>query len=582
MPDGGRLWRLKVEMKDALSTNAYYDQFWLPEGAKFFVYSEETGQSIGAITSEFIEGSREVPIQFATALIYGESVVFEYYQPSSVKFPAIISISHIGYGYRFIDDLNQMSLRNFGDANSCHININSSIGNNWQQYEKHAVARVSVRGPNGSGWCSCALVNNTNNDYTPYVLTADHCLMGLDAINNNNASQYVFYWEYEHSGDQNLSNEPWLVSTTGATVKANNSYTDFALLQLIQDPRNNSLVFPYYLGWERATTVLGGAVGIHHPKGDVKKISQMSQIYSNNYPISWSNAPSSAPQTHWVAYIYNGYSEGGSSGSPLINSSRRVVGQLHGSESYSYCTPKSAFYGRFDLSWAGNNATDSRRRLKDWLDPKGDNPQSFNGIAYNTDNIFFTGSVSKNYYELWFNQFQDGPLFVCPGAFVLNFKSNKSNLTFSYSGSGSYSFSNLGGGNYRINGTFDDAVGSMSFFTFTSGTASAGLSFFVDCNNVYSNSFPISAIDWSLGVNVEQMNRFNNITDILKLPDSQISGAFGSISIYVEDKTQICIYNTSGQVVVKQIVSAGSTRINLPSGLYFVLLGSSTHKVFVK
>jgi hypothetical protein len=67
-----------------------YDKFWLPEGAKFFVYSEDTEQYIGAITSEYIGGSRENPIEFATAIIYGETVVFEYFQPASVSDSAVI------------------------------------------------------------------------------------------------------------------------------------------------------------------------------------------------------------------------------------------------------------------------------------------------------------------------------------------------------------------------------------------------------------------------------------------------------------------------------------------------------------
>ena len=96
---GGKIWRLKVTIPGALSTNTYYDKFWLPEGGKFFVYSEDTGQSIGAITSEFIGGSKEEPIKFATALIYGENVTFEYYQPASVKESPVIFISSICYGY---------------------------------------------------------------------------------------------------------------------------------------------------------------------------------------------------------------------------------------------------------------------------------------------------------------------------------------------------------------------------------------------------------------------------------------------------------------------------------------------------
>ena len=37
LDDGSRIWRLKVNIPGALSTNTYYDKFWLPEGSKFFV-----------------------------------------------------------------------------------------------------------------------------------------------------------------------------------------------------------------------------------------------------------------------------------------------------------------------------------------------------------------------------------------------------------------------------------------------------------------------------------------------------------------------------------------------------------------
>jgi len=65
LEDGSKIWQLKVSIPGALATVTYYDQFWLPEGGKFFVYSEDTRQSIGAVISEFIDGNREKPIEFA-------------------------------------------------------------------------------------------------------------------------------------------------------------------------------------------------------------------------------------------------------------------------------------------------------------------------------------------------------------------------------------------------------------------------------------------------------------------------------------------------------------------------------------
>jgi hypothetical protein len=60
-----------------------------------------------------------------------------------------------------------------------------------------------------------------------------------------------------------------------------------------------------------------------------------------------------------------------SSGSPLFNQNKKVVGQLSGNKEYnssqSYCNQPRAEYGRFNLSWdgGGTNAT----RLSNWLDP---------------------------------------------------------------------------------------------------------------------------------------------------------------------------------------------------------------------
>jgi hypothetical protein len=252
LEDGRKLWQLEVSMSGALSTNTYYDRFWLPEGAKFFVYSKETGQSIGAVTFQYLEGNRAKPASFATALIYGENVVYEYCQPATVKESAVISISRIDYGYRYVNNPYQVSLRSFGDAGSCQVNINCSEGNNWQ-IEKHAVAKVTIPMDSGTYACSCALVNNTNNNLTPYVLTADHCLVdnnnnrfydAVSSVANPNASGMMFYWEYEHPGCANSSTPPQQRTTNGATVVANNSASDFALFRLTQDPRNATGVTP--------------------------------------------------------------------------------------------------------------------------------------------------------------------------------------------------------------------------------------------------------------------------------------------------------------------------------------------------
>lgn len=85
LPNGDRIWQLGIRSEGALSINLLYDNFWLPEGAKFFVFSEDRKHSIGAMTSVNNKGEKENVQGFATGLIYGESIVLEYYLPKGVE-----------------------------------------------------------------------------------------------------------------------------------------------------------------------------------------------------------------------------------------------------------------------------------------------------------------------------------------------------------------------------------------------------------------------------------------------------------------------------------------------------------------
>jgi len=382
LPNGDKLWQLEIYSPGALSINLLYDKFWLPDGAKFFIYSSNKRHSIGAFTSINNKGNRENPEGFATGLIYGDRIVLEYYLPKNVSEQGIISICNVVHGYRYININNfdngkkdGNSFQSFGSSGSCQVNINCSPeGDNWQS-EKNAVALIIV---NGTRWCTGSLINNTNKDYTPYFLTANHCLGSNDAINNPNLNHWSFLWHYESPNCNNI-NGP-IISTARAIVVANNAASDFALLRLDEDPRNKTGVHPYYLGWDRTGNSGTGGVGIHHPRGDIKKISTYTmQPNSTNYLSNTINSSGSHWRVIWVRTTNeHSVTEGGSSGSPLINSNRRIIGQLHGG--YADCVERTSgggqfgknepdWYGKFSLSWTGNNATDSRRRLRDHLNP---------------------------------------------------------------------------------------------------------------------------------------------------------------------------------------------------------------------
>lgn len=378
LPNGDKLWQLVISCPNAVSINLLYDKFWIPDGGKLFIYTPDKKQCIGAFTSQNNKGDENNIQGFATDILYGDEIILEYFQSKEVVPNAVISISNVVHGYRYMSFLSS----GYYSSGDCHVNVNCSEGNDWQN-EKRAVAMILV---NGNRYCTGSLIKSTSNDFRPLFLTADPCLGGwaneeyvgingfkYDAINCPTLNHWTFWWNYEASGCNSPTNEPGHISTTGATILANNSYSDFALLELSEDPLSKNNYIPYYLGWDRSGNSGTGGVGIHHPSGDAKKISTYSMTpISSNYLNYIENNNGSHWRVNWIQTSHgHGTTEEGSSGSPLLNANHRVIGQLHGGDSRCSNLSGLDWYGKFNESWTGNGNSDNRRRLNHWLNPSG-------------------------------------------------------------------------------------------------------------------------------------------------------------------------------------------------------------------
>jgi len=360
LPNGDRLWRLSILCPGARSINLLYDAFWLPTGATLYIYNADRSHVIGGFTSRNNNSQRGNSIGYATGLVYGEMITLEYYEPQDAEYPGEISIAKVVHGYRYINLLGEKS---FEDSDACMININCPEGNSWQ-LEKTSVAMIVI---GGSRICTGALLNNTSVDFTPYFLTANHCLSaGQDAVANPAAATWSFYWNYESPGCTNPLTEPGWQSTTGAILVANNDDSDFALFRLTEDPWLDASISLLYNGWDTGDPPSGQSTGIHHPRGDVKKISIDNSAAENYWWwINWTDGSTTDPFTHWEVEWDNGGTQPGSSGSPLFDANHRVIGQLHGGN--GICDDATSYYGRLSTSWGGDNP---QRRLSDWLAPK--------------------------------------------------------------------------------------------------------------------------------------------------------------------------------------------------------------------
>jgi lysyl endopeptidase len=254
-------WQLGIECPGARSINLLFSTYKLPKGAKLFIWSTDREEYLGSFTSE---NNNENNL-LATTVLQSGKIVVEYTLPLEAMGEGQLEIGQIVHGYRpvlmnhFAESVGDRGP--YGTSGTCNNNVNCPEGADWQ-VEKRAVA-VILSG--GSALCTGALVNNTANDGTPYFLTANHCY-------SNNVGSWVFVFNHESATCAGTTG-PTNQSISGSTLKAKNAGSDFCLLLLNSTPPASYNV--EYAGWDASDNPTGNTsvVGIHHPSGDVKKIS---------------------------------------------------------------------------------------------------------------------------------------------------------------------------------------------------------------------------------------------------------------------------------------------------------------------
>jgi lysyl endopeptidase len=420
LENGDRIWRLAIECKDAISINFAFDQFYLPQGGKLFVYDKERTTYLGAFTEKNNKPTQKLGVGF----ILADNIIIEYYEPADKYNQGILNVDYVTHGYRKVLNTQDKSIEKgpFGTSGSCNNNVICPEGDPFVEQ----ISSVGLIVVGGFSQCTGAMVANTSLDNTPYFLTADHCL-GSDVDN------WVFYFNHQ-SATCIGSTGPTNQSVSGSTLVANNSDSDFALLLLDDEiPADFNVVFS---GWDRTGNNPLSAVGIHHPSGDVKKISFAEAELTSS---TWFGTPANS---HWHPIWDDGVTEGGSSGSPLFDQNKRIVGQLHGGASGCGNDDLSDEYGKFSLSWDGVSAS---TRLKDWLDPSNTEVLVLGGETFSLDAQLNNGNNENNIFcadapSVWnYNLFNNGSTALT--SLDINYTINGNTTTLNWTGNLQQGFS---------------------------------------------------------------------------------------------------------------------------------------------
>lgn len=357
LSNGKRVWRFAIKSEGAYSLGLEFSKFKIPPGSQLFVYNNQSDRILGAYTHKNNKKSGK----FSIEPLIGDELTIEYIEPSEIEFPAELAIKTVLHDYKNIFNLLKGNNVNVKASGECNVDINCPEGNGWQT-EKRSVCHILYNGWTASG----ALVNNTKQDGTPYMLTAFHVIHEQEV-----ADVAIFYFNYENSrcgaNDGERSQ-----SISGSTLKATISNLDFSLLELsVQPPSSYS---PYYAGWDNSSRIPSETVCIHHPKGDAKKIS-----IDNNSPIigTYTFDYNFDENTSWKILNWEvGTTEGGSSGSPLFDENHRIIGDLTGGEA-NCNNPINDYFAKFSDSW--DRYPNANEQLKYWLDPLGLGVETLDG-----------------------------------------------------------------------------------------------------------------------------------------------------------------------------------------------------------
>ncbi len=365
--EGGRTARFSVGSPGAAALRLGIGALELPSGAELrFAGAGQSSSVVEPVTRKQLSNQLADGIYW-TPVTEGESQLVEIYLPDDAA-PAQVSFSIASVAHLLASPYGDLKGLKIGESDSCEIDANC-INNPTTAYNnaKNAVARMTYQKNGSSFLCSGTLLNDTvSSSFIPYFYSANHCI-----DNQSVASTLSTFWFEESTSCGSGIASSRVQVGGGATLLYNNAATDALLLRL----NNNAPSGSWFTGWNTAAVTAGTSVVVlHHPAGDVKKVS-LGQITGFG--------PYNGAGDFIRAGYTNGTTEGGSSGSGILtltNGEYVLRGGLYGGSASCANTgnvsnvANSDAYSRFDVVYPN---------LQQYLSPGAPPPsqQLQNGVA---------------------------------------------------------------------------------------------------------------------------------------------------------------------------------------------------------
>ena len=333
LADGSRVWTGQFESVGALGIRLHFTSVTLPPRGVLIVYDPENpDQAEGPFDTAYLAGRDS----FWSSTVYSGVVVVEA-QVSAGSRLAEFSLTELTHNYR------QLGAGEAKSAQACELDFGCELPQ-WGTAGA-AVSGIGVVSEGGVIFCTGCLLNDQ--DPAPlsnYYLTAAHCV-----LDQEEADSVELYWLYQTTSCKGPKpNISTVLRTRGGgeilSRRARGEQrhrNDHIFLQL----RGVIPLGVTYAGWSTNSLAVDETVTcIHHPDGGYKRISHgtIDSIYStDNF---W-----------YIIWLPNrGVTEEGSSGGPLFNANKQVIGQLLGG--FSNCKNSNLedqfdYFGRFSITF---------------------------------------------------------------------------------------------------------------------------------------------------------------------------------------------------------------------------------------
>lgn len=401
--DGRSTWSFSIATPDAVHLNFGFGKFHLPASGRMVIKSNELQKLSYTAADNLPTG------QLWTPVLAGHDATIDVEVLTAERAQLQLELVRVGQGYRGFGFRSKHC-----KSGRCNTDV-ACLGaaDPWNE-NRRAVAAITV---GGTDTCTGSLVNNTAGDRRLLFATAAHCSIG-----SSNVASVLAIFNYESptcrtpgsdaSGqvvpkpNTTLAGQTWLASTNspfsgGGTGE---SRSDWTLIQLASSPSQGSLNL-FWAGWDKrppptvcavnppasTTSTIGLCASIHHPNVDEKRITfvevdmtldNISSATNVHWRANWDPTPPILPNiVNPPATLPPSVTEPGSSGSPLYDANRRLVGVLSGGPSACNATGANLRdqYGGLFASFEGNGTATSR--MKDYLDPGNTGVSFLDGIG---------------------------------------------------------------------------------------------------------------------------------------------------------------------------------------------------------